>query len=137
MGSPGSWQRQQVGSGTVWEGIVGYSRAVRVGPFVQVAGTTATADDGSTIGVGDPAAQTEAILRKIEGALQQVGARMSDIVRTRIYLTNADDWEAVGRVHGQFFSETRPANTLVEVSRLVGDEYLVEIDADAIVARDV
>lgn len=125
--------RQRIGSGTVWEELVGFSRAVRVGRFVHVSGTTATDDDGNPVGIGDPAAQTDYIIRKIERALVETGATLGDVVRTRIYVLNADDWEAVGRVHGHFFGEARPANTLVEVSRLVGDEYLVEIEVDAVV----
>jgi enamine deaminase RidA (YjgF/YER057c/UK114 family) len=126
--------RQLVSSGTVWEGIVGYSRAVRVDRFVYVAGTTATDDDGNVVGFNDPAAQTDYILQKIERALAEAGASLSDVVRTRIYVTNADDWEAIGRVHGTYFADVRPANALVEVSRLVGSEYLVEIEADAVIA---
>jgi enamine deaminase RidA (YjgF/YER057c/UK114 family) len=126
--------RQLVSSGTVWEGIVGYSRAVRVDRFVYVAGTTATDDDGNVVGANDPAAQTDYIIHKIERALSEVGASLSDVVRTRIFVTNADDWEAIGRVHGTHFAEIRPANALVEVSRLVGSEYLVEIEADAVIA---
>lgn len=125
-------ERQRVSSGTVWERAVGYSRAVRVDRFIFVSGTTATDDDGSTVGAGDPAAQTDFIIRKIERALAEAGASLADVVRTRVYLTNADDWEAVGRVHGRYFGDVRPANTLVEVSRLVGSDYLVEIDADAV-----
>lgn len=125
--------RQLVSSGTVWEGIVGYSRAVRVDRFVYTAGTTATDDDGAVVGIGDPGAQTDYILQKIERALTEAGASLRDVVRTRIYLTNADDWEAVGRVHGRYFADIRPANTLIEVSRLVGDDYLVEIEAEAVV----
>lgn len=125
--------RQRVSSGTVWEGIVGYSRAVRVDRFVYVAGTTATGDDGNVVGAGDPAAQTDYIIQKIERALTEAGASLGDVVRTRIYVTNADDWETIGRVHGQYFGDIRPANALVEVSRLVGAEYLVEIEADAVV----
>jgi enamine deaminase RidA (YjgF/YER057c/UK114 family) len=124
--------RQRVTSGTVWEETVGFSRAVRVGPFVYVSGTTATDDDGNIVGPGDPAAQTEAIIQKIERALVEAGAQLSDVVRTRIYVTNADDWEVVGRVHGRYFAEIRPANTLVEVSRLVG-EYLIEMEVDAVI----
>ncbi|CAN5534951.1 RidA family protein [soil metagenome] len=129
---------QRVSSGTEWEQIVGFSRAIRVDRFVIVSGTTATDDDGNPVGVGDPAAQTDYIIRKIERALTEAGATLENVVRTRIYVTNADDWEAIGRVHGNYFGEVRPANTLVEVSRLVGDEYLVEIEADAIlpVARE-
>lgn len=125
--------RQRVSSGTVWEELVGFSRAVRVDRFVYVSGTTATDDDGHVVGEGDPAAQTEYIIQKIERALAEAGATLADVVRTRIYVTNADDWEAVGRVHGRYFADTRPANALVEVSRLVGDEYLVEIEVDAVV----
>lgn len=125
--------RQRVSSGTVWEGIVGYSRAVRVDRFIYVAGTTATDDDGNVVGAGDPAAQTDFIIQKIDRALTEAGASLSDVVRTRIYVTNADDWEAIGRVHGRYFAEIRPANALVEVSRLVGSEYLVEIEADAVI----
>jgi enamine deaminase RidA (YjgF/YER057c/UK114 family) len=128
--------RQHVSSGTVWEGIVGYSRAIRVDRFVYVSGTTATDDDGSVVGAGDPAAQTEYIIRKIERALTEAGASLHDVVRTRIYVTNADDWEAIGRVHGRHFADIRPANVLVEVSRLVGSDYLVEIEADAVTSAE-
>lgn len=130
--------RQRVTSGTVWEEQVGFSRAVRVDRFIYVSGTTATDEEGNPVGVGDPAAQTDYIIRKIERALIEAGATLRDVVRTRVYVLDADDWEAVGRVHGRYFGETRPANTLVEVSRLVGDEYLVEIEVDAVVrdARD-
>lgn len=129
----GTDDRQRVSSGTVWEGIVGYSRAVRVDCFVYVAGTTATDDDGNVVGPGDPAVQTDYIFQKIERALTEVGASLRDIVRTRIYVTNADDWEAIGRVHGRYFADIRPANALIEVSRLVGSDYLVEIEADAVI----
>lgn len=127
--------RQRVSSGTVWEGIVGYSRAVRVDRFVYVAGTTATDDDGKVVGPADPAAQTDYIIQKIERALVEAGASLRDVVRTRIYVINADDWEAIGRVHGRYFADIRPANALVEVSRLVGSEYLVEIEADAVIVN--
>jgi enamine deaminase RidA (YjgF/YER057c/UK114 family) len=123
---------QRVSTGTEWEEVVGFSRAVRVGRFVSVSGTTATDEQGKPVGVDDVAQQTEYIIRKIERALAECGASLGDVVRTRIYVTDADDWEAVGRVHGRFFGDARPANTLVEVSRLVGDEYLVEMEADAI-----
>ncbi len=126
--------RQLVSSGTVWERIVGYSRAVRVDRFVFVAGTTATDDDGNVVGANDPAAQTDYIIQKIERALAEAGSSLSDVVRTRIYVTNADDWDSIGRVHGRYFADIRPANALVEVSRLVGSEYLVEIEADAVIA---
>ena len=126
-------ERQRVSSGTIWEGIVGYSRAVRVDRFVYVAGTTATDDDGNVVGAGDPAAQTDYIIQKIERALREAGATLADVVRTRIFVTNVADWEAIGRVHGRYFADIRPANALVEVSALVGDEYLVEIEADAVI----
>jgi enamine deaminase RidA (YjgF/YER057c/UK114 family) len=117
----------------MWEGRVGYSRALRVGGWVFVSGTTATDDAGNVIGAGAPFAQAVAIIEKIERALHEAGATLADVVRTRIYVTNADDWEAVGRAHARFFADVRPANTLVEVSRLVGSGYLVEIDADALI----
>lgn len=127
---------QRVSSGTEWEQVVGFSRAVKVDRFVSVSGTTATDDDGNAVGVGDPAEQTDFIIRKIERALAEAGAALEHVVRTRIYVTNADDWETIGRVHGRYFGDIRPANTLVEVSRLVGDEYVVEIEADAILPED-
>ena len=126
-------ERQLVSSGTEWEVAVGFSRAVRVGRFVMVSGTTATDDAGQPVGVGDVAAQTDFIIRKIERALHEAGASLADVVRTRIYVVNAADWEAIGEVHGKYFGEIRPANTLVEISKLVGDDYLVEIEADAII----
>lgn len=126
---------QRVSSGTEWEQVVGFSRAIRAGRFVSVSGTTATDDDGNPVGIDDPAAQTDYIILKIQRALAEAGATLENVVRTRIYVTNADDWEAIGRVHGKYFGEIRPANTLVEVSRLVGDEYLVEIEADAILPQ--
>lgn len=126
--------RQHISSGSVWEERVGFSRALRVGGWVFVSGTTATDAGGNVIGAGDPYAQTVAILEKIERALDEAGATMADVVRTRVYVTNADDWEAVGRAHARFFAAVRPANTLVEVRRLVGSGYLVEIDADALIA---
>jgi enamine deaminase RidA (YjgF/YER057c/UK114 family) len=127
-------ERIRISSGTVWEGRVGYSRAVRVGDLVFVSGTTATDDDGQVIGRGDPEVQARFILEKIAQALAAAGASLADVVRTRIYVTDADDWEAVGRAHAAVFGEIRPANTLVEVSRLVGSDYLVEIEADAVVS---
>lgn len=125
-------ERQLVSSGTEWELAVGFSRAVRVDRFVFVSGTTATDEQGQPVGIGDVAAQTEYIMQKIKRALHEVGATLSDVVRTRIYVVNADDWQAIGRVHGKYFGDIRPANTLVEISKIVGDEYLVEIEADAI-----
>lgn len=126
-------ERIRISSGTVWEGRVGYSRAVRAGNLVFVSGTTATDDQGNVVGRGDPEAQARFILEKIKRALEAAGASLSDVVRTRVYVTNADDWEAVGRAHAAYFGEIRPANTLVEVSRLVGPDYLVEIEADAVI----
>ncbi|MFW6074907.1 MAG: RidA family protein [Chloroflexota bacterium] len=129
-------ERQRVSSGTVWERRVGFSRAMRVGPFVSVSGTTATDDEGNAVGLNDPARQTEYIIEKIGRALEDAGSSLQHVVRTRIYVTNADDWEAIGLVHGRYFGDIRPANTLIEVSRIVGDEYLVEIEADAIIPDD-
>ena len=124
-------QRQTVDSGTVWEAMAGYSRAVRVGERILVSGTTATGPDG-LVGGDDPAAQARYVLDKIEAAIRQLGGRLEDVVRTRIYVSTIDHWEAVARVHGERFGHIRPANTLVE-ARLVGPEYLVEIEAEAIV----
>jgi enamine deaminase RidA (YjgF/YER057c/UK114 family) len=125
-------KRQSVGSGTTWEKLAGYARAVRVGDRILVSGTTATGADGAVVGTGDPAAQTHYILDKIETAVSQLGGSLNDIVRTRIYLRHVDDWEPVARAHGQRFGNILPANTLVE-AKLVGDDYLVEIEAEAIV----
>ncbi|HEX2622996.1 MAG TPA: RidA family protein [Phototrophicaceae bacterium] len=125
-------QRQNIPSGTIWEGVVGYSRAVRIGNIIHVSGTTATNDEGNVVGLNDPGAQTVFIIQKIEWALKQAGATLNDVVRTRIYVTDANNWEPVGRAHGEFFKDIRPANTLVEVSALIGDGYLVEIEAEAV-----
>lgn len=127
-------KRQNISSGTEYEAIAGYSRAVRLGNIVHVSGTTATDGANTIVGSGDSAAQTDFIIRKIERALNEAGAQLSDVVRTRVYLAPGADWEAAARVHGRYFGEIRPANTLLYIHALVGDEYLVEMEAEAIIA---
>ena len=124
-------ERKNISSGTPWESIVGYSRAVRIGNHIWVAGTTATDENGNVVGVGDVAAQTSYVLQKIGRALVEAGATFADVVRTRMFVTDISQWEIVGRIHGEIFGSIRPASTMVEVAKLVDPQHLIEIEVDA------
>lgn len=129
-------ERRRVSSGTEWEPRVGYSRAIRVGDRVLVSGTTATDEDGEVVAPGDPVAQTHRALENVVDALEEAGATVEDVVRTRLFVTDVDRWEAIGEVHGELFGHVRPASTMVEVSRLVDPALAVEVEAEAIVESE-
>jgi enamine deaminase RidA (YjgF/YER057c/UK114 family) len=128
--------RQNISSGTTWESLAGYSRAVRIGNWVSVSGTTAADENTQPVGIGDPYAQAIYILRKIERALNAAGASLNDVIRTRIFIVEPEHWERVARAHGEIFGQIRPANTLVVVKALIGPDYLVEIEADALIGNN-
>ena len=129
-------KRRHFATGTQWEPVVGYSRAVRVGPFVRVSGTTATDEAGEVMGVGDPRAQMVRTLENVRQALEGVGASLADVIRTRMYVTDINAWEEIGRVHGEVFAEIRPATSMVEVTRLIHPDMLVEVEAEALVMTE-
>ena len=129
-------KRENISSGSTWEPIIGYSRAVKVGPHVAISGTTGTGADGKLVGPGDPEAQTLQALKNLEAALTRAGASLKHVIRTRMFVTQIDQWEKIARAHGQMFGEIRPATTLVEVKRLIDPDMLIEIEADAIISDD-